>query len=55
LIPAGDGIAIRLSEEIQMGGDELLVHGCKIGLEGITAKHRDRPYRSGRTGDWLKK
>lgn len=24
------------------------------GLEGIIAKHRDRPYRSGRRGDWLK-
>jgi bifunctional non-homologous end joining protein LigD len=27
---------------------------CQHGLEGIIAKHRDRPYRSGRTGDWLK-
>jgi bifunctional non-homologous end joining protein LigD len=25
-----------------------------LGLEGIIAKQRDSPYRSGRTGDWLK-
>ena len=23
-------------------------------IQGIIAKHRDRPYRSGRTGDWIK-
>ncbi|MGO7616438.1 hypothetical protein ACC689_34810, partial [Rhizobium ruizarguesonis] len=31
-----------------------LEHACHRHLEGIIAKHRDRPYRSGRTGDWLK-
>jgi bifunctional non-homologous end joining protein LigD len=25
-----------------------------MGLEGIVAKRRDRPYRSGRTKDWVK-
>jgi ATP-dependent DNA ligase len=25
-----------------------------MGLEGILAKRRDRPYRSGRTSDWVK-
>ncbi len=29
-------------------------HACAIGLEGIVAKRRDRPYRSGRSPDWLK-
>jgi bifunctional non-homologous end joining protein LigD len=29
-------------------------HACKIGLEGIVAKRRDRPYRSGRSPDWIK-
>jgi bifunctional non-homologous end joining protein LigD len=28
-------------------------HACKLGLEGIIAKRRDRPYRSGRT-TWIK-
>jgi bifunctional non-homologous end joining protein LigD len=30
-----------------------LENARSLGLEGIIAKHRDRPYRSGRTGDWL--
>lgn len=46
--------AIRISEEIDADPDALLAHACQLGLEGIIAKHRDRPYRSGRTGDWLK-
>jgi ATP-dependent DNA ligase len=25
-----------------------------MGLEGIVAKRRDRPYRSGRSTDWIK-
>jgi bifunctional non-homologous end joining protein LigD len=53
LIDLGDG-AIRLSEEFEADPDELLQHACSHDFEGIIAKHRDRPYRSGRTGDWLK-
>jgi bifunctional non-homologous end joining protein LigD len=53
VVPAGDG-AIRLSEEVEADGDQLLEHVCQVGLEGIIAKQRNRPYRSGRTGDWLK-
>lgn len=46
---------IRLSEHID-GADGAIVfqHACKLGLEGIVAKRRDRPYRSGRTTSWLK-
>lgn len=46
--------AIRLSEEVEGESASLLDHACHVGLEGIIAKQRDRPYRSGRTGDWLK-
>jgi bifunctional non-homologous end joining protein LigD len=46
--------AVQLSEEAHGSGAELLVKACRMGLEGIIAKHRDRPYRSGRTGDWVK-
>jgi bifunctional non-homologous end joining protein LigD len=53
IVPAGDA-AIRLSEEVEADGAQLLEHACQIGLEGIIAKRRDQPYRSGRTGDWLK-
>ena len=45
---------IRLSEEVEADGAALLISACEMGLEGIIAKHRDRPYRSGRNGDWLK-
>lgn len=45
---------IRLSEEIGADGDMLLATACEHGLEGIIAKHRRRPYRSGRLCDWLK-
>jgi bifunctional non-homologous end joining protein LigD len=46
--------AIQLSEEVQGDGTGLLANACSLGMEGIIAKHRDSPYRSGRTGDWLK-
>ena len=46
--------AIRFSHEIEADPETFLKAACQHGLEGIIAKHRDRPYRSGRTGDWLK-
>jgi len=51
--PSSTG-AVRLSEEVEADGALLLEHACRIGLEGIIAKRKDQPYRSGRTGDWLK-
>lgn len=53
LLEGADG-AIEFSEDVRGDPDELLATTCSLGLEGIVAKHRDRPYRSGRTGDWLK-
>jgi len=46
--------SIRLSEELDADGAEFLKLACSLGLEGIIAKRRDAPYRSGRGGDWLK-
>lgn len=46
--------AIRFSEEIDADGEALFRKACKLGLEGIIAKRRDAPYRSGRGGEWLK-
>ncbi|MBY5363531.1 ATP-dependent DNA ligase [Rhizobium leguminosarum] len=54
LVPAGGEEAIRLSEEIEADGETLLRIACEHDLEGIIAKRRDSPYRSGRLGDWLK-
>ena len=46
--------AIRLSQEVEADGEAFLRAAREHGLEGIIAKHRDKPYRSGRLGDWLK-
>jgi ATP-dependent DNA ligase len=35
-------------------GETIFRHACGFGAEGIVAKRRDRPYRSGRSADWLK-
>lgn len=51
LSPSG---TIRLSEEVTGDGKVLMDAAREHGLEGIIAKHRDRPYGSGRTGEWLK-
>lgn len=45
---------IRLSEHLDGNGALAFQHACRLGLEGIVAKRRDRPYRSGRTTDWIK-
>jgi bifunctional non-homologous end joining protein LigD len=46
---------IRLSDHLATtDGDTLFHHACAMGLEGIVAKRRDRPYRSGRSPDWIK-
>lgn len=46
--------AIRLSEEVDHDPVELLDHACRLGLEGIIGKDRGKPYRPGKTGDWVK-
>ncbi|MDX0218615.1 ATP-dependent DNA ligase [Sinorhizobium meliloti] len=46
--------AVRLSEEVQADGDEFFRVACAHGLEGIIAKHVEKPYRSGR-GEWWQK
>lgn len=49
---AGQGI--RLSEHLDGDGALAFRHACAMGLEGIVSKRRDRPYRSGRSADWIK-
>ncbi|MGO4741561.1 non-homologous end-joining DNA ligase [Bosea sp. 2KB_26] len=46
--------SIRFSEDVDADGDEFLAVACELGLEGIIAKRRDAPYRSGRGGEWRK-
>ncbi|MGY3407304.1 hypothetical protein ACVWZV_003417 [Bradyrhizobium sp. GM5.1] len=35
-------------------GPELFWAACRMGLEGLVSKHRDRPYRGGRQKHWIK-
>jgi bifunctional non-homologous end joining protein LigD len=50
---AGQGI--RLSDHLEgADGEAVFHHACAMGLEGIVAKRRDKPYRSGRSPDWIK-
>src|SRR5208337_4044072 len=46
---------ILLSEHMEgTDGETVFRHACAMGLEGIMAKRRDPPYRSGRSPDWIK-
>lgn len=53
-IVAGRTGAIRFSEEVHADGTEFFRAACELGLEGIIAKRRDKPYHSGRRPEWLK-
>ena len=35
-------------------GPRLFAHACKLGFEGIISKKADAPYRSERSGAWVK-
>jgi bifunctional non-homologous end joining protein LigD len=35
-------------------GPELFLAACRMGLEGLVSKHRERPYQSGRSKHWIK-
>ena len=35
-------------------GPELFEAACNMGLEGLVSKRADRPYRAGRSKDWIK-
>jgi bifunctional non-homologous end joining protein LigD len=48
------GPGIRLSEHLDGDGALAFQHACRMGLEGIVSKRRDKPYRSGRSPDWIK-
>jgi len=49
-----DGIHLAPFEQGEIG-PELFRHACLMGLEGLVSKHRDRPYRPGRSPHWVKK
>lgn len=45
---------LRYSDHITGEGAAMLSEVSKLGLEGIISKRIDKPYRSGRHGDWTK-
>jgi bifunctional non-homologous end joining protein LigD len=45
---------LRLSEDIPGNGEEVFRHACALHAEGILSKRASAPYRSTRSGDWLK-
>jgi bifunctional non-homologous end joining protein LigD len=48
-----EGIFINSFERGEIGPD-LFKAACRMGLEGLVSKRRDRPYRGGRSKDWVK-
>lgn len=45
---------VRFSAHLEDEASEVMRRVCELGLEGIVCKRIDRPYRSGRSGDWIK-
>jgi ATP-dependent DNA ligase len=48
-----EGIFVSDFEQGEIGPD-LFRAACNMGLEGLVSKRLDRPYRGGRSPDWLK-
>src|ERR1700694_4400952 len=48
-----NGIFVSEFEQGEIGPD-LFRAACNFGLEGLVSKRRDRPYRAGRSPDWVK-
>ncbi len=45
---------IRYLEHLESAGDAVLRSACRIEMEGIVSKRLDDPYRSDRSGSWVK-
>jgi len=43
-----------LNEHFEGDGVIIYKHACALGCEGIVSKRLGSPYRSGRSGDWIK-
>jgi bifunctional non-homologous end joining protein LigD len=48
-----DGIFVAPFEQGEIGPD-LFQAACRMGLEGLVSKRRDRPYQAGRSKHWIK-
>jgi bifunctional non-homologous end joining protein LigD len=54
IVPQGGDASVRYSDHQRGRGPDFFRLACHHRLEGIIAKRRDRPYRPGRSRDWLK-
>ncbi len=45
---------VRFSAHLESNGEAIFRHACRLGLEGIVSKRKDRPYIGGRGTHWLK-
>ena len=48
-----DGIFVAPFEQGEIGPD-LFQAACRMGLEGLVSKRRDRPYQAGQSKHWIK-
>ena len=48
-----DGVFVAPFEQGEIGPD-LFRAACNVGLDGMVSKRADRPYRAGRSKDWVK-
>jgi bifunctional non-homologous end joining protein LigD len=48
-----EGIFVNPFERGEIG-TELFLAACRMGLEGLVSKHRERPYQAGRSRHWIK-
>ena len=48
-----DGITVAPFERGEIGPD-LFRAACRMGLEGLVSKHRERPYQARRSKHWVK-
>ncbi|MGZ3218156.1 DNA ligase D [Paracoccus sp. T5] len=51
---AGAPEPVKYSEHFEENGDLVLRHACRLSLEGVISKDSSAPYRSGRSGTWIK-
>jgi bifunctional non-homologous end joining protein LigD len=54
LLSGGRDSAVRYSTHVIGHGSEFFRQACRLSLEGVISKRRDRPYEPGRGKSWLK-
>lgn len=53
LVRSDDGIILNEHMDGELGS-VMFKHACRLGLEGIVSKRRDKPYQAGRSKHWIK-